>query len=416
MSSLLRTIEPDGLGPASREGLSGRARMSPRRYQSLDHWRGLACLLVVVYHSTILHLALDSRAQVTTSAESVIEWFLVQTHTFNVGVALFFVISGYCIAAAADSARRRSNSVRWYFIRRFRRIYPPLWIVMICSVVFFLLVDFRPFAGLLSHEPWMQPRPFWYSPSQWFGNITLTETWRYHLFGSPRAHFPGQAWTLCYEEQFYLITGLLLAFCPSAFFRGIAAVTILTFVAVISAAMLSVPIDGLFLDGSWFLFAAGVAVYYRVNYATGISARLVDLVLLVSIPTAWILNAPIYGTIIGFCFAALLPLLYSFDHHIASARFLRPFQICGQMCYSLYLVHQLPVKAVTAGLHAFCAVGPWPTLLLTVPASIAVSVALGWAFHVTVERRFLNVASSRSIDSLPLPSAVPIPRLAVSAD
>jgi peptidoglycan/LPS O-acetylase OafA/YrhL len=64
---------------------------------------------------------------------------------------------------------------------------------------------------------------------------------------------------------------------------------------------------------------------------------------------------------------------------------------CGRICYSLYLVHQLPVKAISAGFYRAGMASDHATLLLTVPACIAVSVALGWLFYHSVERRFLNV-------------------------
>jgi peptidoglycan/LPS O-acetylase OafA/YrhL len=47
------------------------------------------------------------------------------------------------------------------------------------------------------------------SASQWFGNLTLTETWRYHLFGDEKVLLAGHIWTLCYEEQFYFVTGTM---------------------------------------------------------------------------------------------------------------------------------------------------------------------------------------------------------------
>src|SRR3954454_448248 len=98
-------------------------RRTSRRFESLDHWRGLACLLVIVYHSTIVYLATHR------DDGSALRRLLDFTHHFNVGVALFFVISGYCIAAAADNSRVRRDHIGTYFVRRFRRIYPPYWIM-----------------------------------------------------------------------------------------------------------------------------------------------------------------------------------------------------------------------------------------------------------------------------------------------
>ena len=136
------------------------------------------------------------------------------------------MISGYCISAAADRARRHDHPVRTYFLRRFRRIYPPLWVVIAASILFFLVVDYVVWPGLLSARPWQQPRPWWYGGWQWAGNLTLTETWRHYFVGGPRGHFPGQAWTLCYEEQFYAVTGVLLWLMPSRFFLGSILVTV----------------------------------------------------------------------------------------------------------------------------------------------------------------------------------------------
>ncbi len=361
----------------------------PRRFESLDHWRGLACLLVVIYHSTIIYLATAPPAA-SGWAHAAAEF----THHFNVGVALFFVISGYCIAAAADNARRKNSSTGQYFVRRFRRIYPPYWIVVVCSIALFFVFDYGWTHPLLSTEPWAQYRPWWYSPSQWFGNLTLTETWREHLFGGIRGHFPGQAWTLCYEEQFYFVTGMALLFARRRFFEAMALVSIATAGVSYVAAATGAAVGGFFFDGSWLLFAAGVAAFYRIHYARGVAVAVMDAVLWLMVPLALIVRVPIYGAIVGFVFAAALPWLYRFDAPVSSAASLTPLLRCGQMCYSLYLVHQIPVKGVTMLLFRMGVHGAASTLLIATPAAVAVSVALGWTFHVLVERRFLNARTS----------------------
>ena len=56
---------------------------------------------------------------------------------------------------------------------------------------------------------------------------------------------------------------------------------------------------------------------------------------------------------------------------------------------------------------------PWGTLLVTVPASVLVSVVLGGTFHVAVERRFLNTSASKPDVSRVGTSAEPgVPSLA----
>jgi peptidoglycan/LPS O-acetylase OafA/YrhL len=359
------------------------------RFVSLDHWRGLACLMVVVYHSTIVYLASAPPAD----QQGVVAALLNMTHSLNVGVALFFVISGYCIAAAADNARRRNASVAEYFVRRVRRIYPPYWIVVLLSIALFFMFDYGWSAPLLSTEPWPQYRPWWYSASQWIGNLTLTETWRHHVAGGIRGHFPGQAWTLCYEEQFYFVTGMVLLCARRRFFTGIALVSLATVAIGVASQSTGTPVDGFFFDGSWLLFAAGVAVFYRIQYATALRARTIDLLLLALVAASAVVRLPIYGAIVGFVFAAALPWLYKFDRQVSSAAVLKPLLYCGQMCYSLYLVHQIPVKGVTMALYRAGLTGSASTLAISVPVAVAVSVVLGSAFHVAVERRFLNTSA-----------------------
>src|SRR4051794_6934443 len=92
------------------------ARPAPRcpRYESMDMFRGIACLCVVLFHASLLGAQLDPiafepRDPVTSQV------FLLLTR-FWLGVPMFFVISGYCIAATSDSARRAPRgSVGRYF-------------------------------------------------------------------------------------------------------------------------------------------------------------------------------------------------------------------------------------------------------------------------------------------------------------
>ncbi len=88
------------------------------------------------------------------AADTGLVWALLWLAGYgDLGVPLFFVISGYCISAAADRARRHDHPVRTYFIRRFRRIYPPLWAVIAASILFFVAVDYVAWPGLLSSCP-----------------------------------------------------------------------------------------------------------------------------------------------------------------------------------------------------------------------------------------------------------------------
>ncbi len=193
------------------------------RYKSLDLWRGVACLMVVVFHA--IGYSPYYRALVAGTEPVCGEgWLNRLAHVLQaglselwLGVPMFFVISGYCISATLDSQRRKPLSVARYFHRRFRRIYPPYWIALALTAGCVALFYFTPLPNLFSDEappfyPWRL------TPAQWLGNITLTETWRYHALGDPPGQFLGIMWTLCYEEQFYAVAGLILLLSPRRIF------------------------------------------------------------------------------------------------------------------------------------------------------------------------------------------------------
>src|SRR6187549_1517814 len=86
--------------------------LSPRcpRYQALDFWRGIAVVFVVVFHSTYYAASPALEDAVRTAQGSLFELLIAASTRLWVGVPMFFVISGYCIAAAADATRVKERS------------------------------------------------------------------------------------------------------------------------------------------------------------------------------------------------------------------------------------------------------------------------------------------------------------------
>ncbi|MGC4081739.1 MAG: acyltransferase [Vicinamibacterales bacterium] len=363
------------------------------RYDSLDIWRGIACLLVLLNHA----LPYDATALPGPgAAERVYAAASAVAARLWIGVPIFFVISGYCISAAADNHRRKNAPVSRYFIRRFRRILPPYWAVLGATAIAIGVGDIVLHGSLVKNSGFL--RPWWFSWSQWFGSITLTELWRPYLFGSQKALFLGHAWTLCYEEQFYAVSGVLLAVCPRRFFAGAAGVTVGVLALTMARPYLGHSIDGFFFDGNWILFALGILLYWTLNYgeelqrllAAGAFAVVIVWSLLHGRQLLDVAKNPAQEFLVAGVFALIALLHHPWDRQLVHARLLSPIRVCGVMCYSLYLVHLpainlLRAGLITAGLHDATA-----RLLVTVPLSIVVSLWLGWAFHVHVERRFLN--------------------------
>lgn len=374
--------------------------LEPRspRYSSLDMWRGVACLAVVVVHSIFYsHPAIDAHGLEGIAA------LVMQGCTWLwLGVPMFFVISGYCISATADSSRRKSATTTSYFIRRFRRIYPPYWALLGMSCLLVGVCEYSVWPGLFSDENHPFSGPWSLSGWQWVGNLSLTESWRSHFVGGGRSYLLGHAWTLCYEEQFYIVCGIILLIAPRHFFSAAAIVSLL----VVAAAPVAhkFRLQGFFFDGHWVLFAAGIVVYYHVNYASKRFCRLIEGSLILGMAACWIdpLHHWAVGSIeqhglIAFGFALTLILTRRWDRQIANSRWTQPLQFCGTMCYSLYLVHYPISKGLSHALYLAGLESNLSTLLVTVPACLATSLAVAWPFHVFIERRFLNATQASHV-------------------
>jgi peptidoglycan/LPS O-acetylase OafA/YrhL len=362
--------------------------MDAMRYRSLDALRGLACLMVVVFHSTFL-----VSASTVASASDPASYLISIAERLWIGVPMFFVISGYCISATADNARRKGHSVRVFFARRFRRIFPPYLICVAVSAAAVALLD-PLYPGLFRMNGRGMPLPTELNVSQWLANLTLTNGWVCHFTGEGRLWFLGTAWTLGYEEQFYGLTGLLLLLAPRHFFAGAAVIT----AAVVAASPWRDSTRGFFFDGHWLQFAAGIGVYYVAAYANRWQTVAIVLALLAGL--AWSARTPslLLSEVaqpeqfyfVAYGLALLLMAGHRLDAQIADAPVLWPLNVCGVMCYSLYLVHGPICVALSTVLFDAGLRSPTATVLVTVPLCIAASVLAGWLFHIAVERRFLN--------------------------
>lgn len=360
------------------------------RYHSLDAWRGLACLMVVVFHST---------EHTAAAATGLFAGLIAIVERLWIGVPLFFVISGYCISATADSSRRKGHGSGEYFARRLRRIFPPYLIFLAITIPVIGVCELA-VPGLFDAGVHPIRSPWMLNGWEWLGTLTLTGGWLHHLVGTPTPFFLGHAWTLGYEEQFYAVTGLLLMLCPRRFFAGIVAVTL----AVIALKATSYGLSGFFFDGLWFYFAAGILVYGTVVYGKPQHRWLASIPLLLGIALS-LRNFGLLAeresngaqmSLAAYGFALAILWLHRYDARIAAARFVAPLNYCGLRCYSLYLVHWPICKGVSHALDMAGFADPASTVLVTIPICLVLTVLAGSAFFHLVESRFLNTSPAKT--------------------
>jgi peptidoglycan/LPS O-acetylase OafA/YrhL len=385
------------------------------RYETLDVWRGVACLMVVLHHSGFAlrwSEALGSTGEAW--ARRMVVGFVRQ---MDLGVPLFFVISGYCIAASMDGHRRRGAS-SWEFLkRRLRRIYPPYWAALLVSVGVTWSLDQSGLNRLHNGEYSLElDSPGKLDRAQWLGNVTLTEMWRPKVWGGSSVEvYTRVAWSLCYEEQFYLVCFLALLVAPRRLYGvlGVLTAAIVGFRVFAWDSGWLVNYQGMFPD-LWHEFAVGLAVYWRLvaapskpviddwhEFADGLADRgrlVVSLSMLAKLAVALVLiNLLVVGvrfefrsTAVASAFGLALIALRGLDEAASRQAWLMPLRACGRRCYSIYLIH-LPFCTVgNEFLASLGLVGFWTRVFVVIPIVSIVAVGAGWVFFAAIESKFLN--------------------------
>ena len=194
----------------------------------------------------------------------------------QLGVMLFFIISGYCITAASFAALVSNKPIWRYAYERARRIYPPYLAALIFGLCTTLAI------GYANSHHWIGPvhhlEGLSTSPRYWIANLLLIQT---ELnTGTVNIVF----WSLCFEVAFYLITGVWLWIAQKmASHHGRAfgtRVLILGFVGTTYASLLSLIFfdHAVFPFNMWHQFALGGILFFflesSLNTLIGISPRL----------------------------------------------------------------------------------------------------------------------------------------------
>lgn len=155
--------------------------MSSQRDQSIDCFRGLAILLVVLFHFTarLPHQALN----ITQNAPPPV--FLGW-----VGVYFFFIISGYCIFMTLE----RSASVSQFLARRFSRIYPAFAAAVLVLFVFGMIFQIPSVPEAKFHE--VEPGVL---------DVVLSLI----FLGELGEWVNGSFWSIAVEVKFYALVALM---------------------------------------------------------------------------------------------------------------------------------------------------------------------------------------------------------------
>jgi peptidoglycan/LPS O-acetylase OafA/YrhL len=379
-------------------------------YVQLDGLRGLAILLVIVFHFSLMHAGFRGDDP----------GFLLQVAQLGwAGVDLFFVLSGFLITGILVSARSRAHYFRNFLGRRFLRIWPLYYLSLALLLVVAPLVMSKVPPQLLD----MQAKQAWF----WLYGTNWLFAKEGGFGGTPGGYF----WSLAVEEQFYVVWPFVVyALSDRSLLRVSFALVCLSLLSRMVLAHLGVGtgalynmtpthLEGLATGACLSICLRSPALTARLTRAVpwAVAAALAGL-LAVRLADQhfffWGRAMAIYGyTLVVVVFAALLVhvLRLSGDkglNRLLTTRFMR---LCGNYSYALYLVH-VPVASVLFPVvygalrsHEH-SIGYDATFLLGAFAAFAVSWALAVASWFLIEKRML--ALKRFFPSSSAPVATPL--------
>lgn len=320
------------------------------RITHLDGMRGVAIILVVLYH------AFKRWPEFYPYGSRFVDSPVLAQGI--VGVFLFFMISGYVIFMTLD----RAPSFGVFFAHRWLRLWPAM---LIASLLVFG-------TAVLFHRPHGMPALRDLVPGLTF----VRPSWWAPVLGSSVTDLEGSFWSLYVEMKFYVIVGAVyfLAGPRAALIVLIGGFLLpIAMHAIAGATMLDRA--ALMLSSQfWGWFAAG-ALYYRANGRRG---HLL-LALLISMVAAWQSDLTMLQSDIGIKLASVAVALF-FGLAMLSKRLQAvlssPFLLfSGAVSYPLYLIHE---NAMVSMIGTVGRAAPWLPSVLVPVLPIAVLVLVAW--------------------------------------
>ena len=324
-----------------------------QRLSFVDGLRGVAASMVMLFH-------LVGR----TSAAS---W----TIHGDLGVAIFFVLSGFVITAAVGTRRMSLGFLGRFALRRMIRLDIPYWLNIALVLA---MTAFAARMGIPKHST---------TVPQIVAHLVYLQT----LLGYEE--ISSVYWTLCLEVQFYLTLVLLLWAAQALNARWSRFIGV--FVALLALSVTAntewIPTPAGLMFRYWWGFALGALCYWTLT--RGVPARY-----LAASCALLAFSAPaLHGDwrMTGMVTAVLLFLAWRW-HRMDKWLADRVSQFLGRISYSLYLYH--PLIGWSAQSLALRYLNQWGALIVGIGASLLSS----WLAYRFIERPSVNLSHRVSLN------------------
>ncbi|MPY87929.1 MAG: DUF3473 domain-containing protein [Luteitalea sp.] len=330
-------------------------RPRTQRFTYIDGLRGLGAFGVMMFHFTGHRLF-------ETPEGNWLGFLRIVTEYGDLGVPVFFVISGFVIAHSVGRTAVTPSYFLNFALRRSIRLDPPYWLAIAMASAL-AWVGQRLVAGYGNEVP---------TASSVVAHILYV----YPLLGYEAIE--PVFWTLVHEVQFYVLYIVVLGALQRFSGKPLppAAYLFMTLAATSSLSALTlVQVNGLCLH-TWYMFALGVTAYYWHTSAikTGQMVVIVGLVALAFLfePTRY--KAAALVTVMSVAVTAAAGGLTSLLRN-------RILQFLGAISYSLYLLHGVlgwPILSIGERVSADDRAMAVAWLVLAIVVSIVMASLMRW--------------------------------------
>ena len=359
---------------------------SAHRLLPLDALRGVASLAVVWFHCVAQIASLLPAADLSEAERRALGILL----KLDVGVPLFFTLSAICISASIETRAGGFAGMRNFYLARFRRIFPVYWV----ALFFFVFVMTVTPSWIVQNPQVSVVGVADISLADWVMNLLLLPRVVSELCDTSVPLLLPVSWSLSYEVQYYLVSGVFLLS------RRAYWVTVLALSLGAAWSMVRLQLGGLptgyasLMDGAWLYFLLGICCFQELQAGRfclfwssvryGITA-LATLALIIA-PTSAGGYLAVTALITEFGVRRLCAQSVGRGSLIEASL---PERL-GTISYSLYLTHlpfciAIPNLLVASGMRDF-----WWLFAASVMLATVCAIGVAMLFHAVVERRFVS--------------------------
>lgn len=340
--------------------------MKKNRFKELDALRGLAALMVVLFHFTM--------------GTEEAEWGFKYGIT---GVDLFFMISGFVILLSLENIQKPGQ----FIINRISKLYPTYWVSV--SITFLVI---------LLYQIYIQGFNSKIIPA-YLGNLSM---FQYYL-NIP--HLDESYWTLIIEMLFYIFMYLLFRF---GILKNISKIGLILMIIIVLLAYFPIHsswIKAFFvwipLIQFWPLFFSGI-LFYKIITTHDSHLKHYGMLLLCLISQILLyFNSGKASYFIGFWeYALVLSFYFSLFTLFANRKLQfivsKPTLFLGKISFALYLTHQsISVNYVIPFLMNSFRFSFWLSTVIAFVFSIALATFITYVIEIPCSRKMRGKLHAR---------------------